>query len=197
MATLLDIGLIEVLIPLFVFLLVFALAMSVLLKTNLIENKTLAAVAAASIALLTTISMQMATLIRYIVPWFLLLLFVVFFMLAMFRFFGIEDKELWSIFGSIPIFVIILIIVLIGLSVVFEQVVSPYTPQEGPGGTVITPDITTDITTDFPNAEELKGTATNPRAEALRTITHPKILAALFMLIIAAGSIKFLVDKYE
>jgi len=193
MATLLDIGLIEVLIPLFVFLLVFALAMSVLLKTNLIENKTLAAVAAASIALLTTISMQMATLIRYIVPWFLLLLFVVFFMLAMFRFFGIEDKELWSIFGSIPIFVIILIIVLIGLSVVFEQVVSPYTPQEGPGGTVITPD----TTTEFPNAEELKGTATNPRAEALRTITHPKILAALFMLIIAAGSIKFLVDKYK
>ena len=84
----------------------------------------------------------------------------------------------WIVF----IFILILVIVVIGISVVFEASLSPY--QVGANAT----------------ASAVSGAVSgslNPRTEMIRTITHPRILGALFIMVTAASTIHFLTKKIE
>ena len=84
---------------------------------------------------------------------------------GMYRFFGIEDSKTWdNIGGPTLVFVIILIVILIALSTVFESQVSPYGDSSDTG----------------------------VKSQVLKTLTHPRLLGALFILIIASFSVRFL-----
>ena len=87
-------------------------------------------------------------------------------------------------------FIIILIIVIIGISIVFDTTLSPYQPSNPDSVAVMSAASGT-------NASVLEAKTTNARQQTIRTITNPRILGALFMLIIAAATMRYLVDKYS
>ena len=98
--------------------------------------------------------------------------------------FGVEEKEIWpTIGGHTVIYVIILLVVFMGLIAAFKSEVSPFAGERAADGT--------------PISEEEAAEGKNVQGEVLKTITHPRLLAALFILIVSAFTIKLLIDKVE
>src|SRR3989338_28553 len=178
MATLLDATLISFLMPLFVFLFIFVVIYALLTKTKLFGEKQVALnfLAAICIAAVAVFAGNLITLIGTVTPWIVFIIIILVFIFGMYKLFGVEDKEIWdSIGGKTLVYIIILIIVLVGLSIVFEPQISPYAPGE--------------------NATGIAGK--DVKSEVITTITHPRVLGALFILLVAAFTVKLLVDKVE
>ena len=178
MATLLDATLISFLMPLFVFLFIFVVIYALLTKTKLFGEKQVALnfLAAICIAAVAVFAGNLITLIGTVTPWIVFIIIILVFIFGMYKLFGVEDKEIWdAIGGKTLVYVIILIIVLVGLSIVFEPQISPYAPGE--------------------NATGIAGK--DVKSEVITTITHPRVLGALFILLVAAFTVKLLVDKVE
>jgi len=198
MATVLDTGVLNYFLPVFVFLFVFTAVFALLEKTKILgASKTLNVAAALSIAVMTLFTGSFVSLISIIVPWFIFLAVILFLVFMIFGFFSGESDftktigSTWKIFGQTPIFVIMLIIILVGISIVFDTTLSPYSVSSPEAVAVA-------ATTSGSNITELTTTgATNSREQTIKTLTHPRMLAALIMLIIAAASMRYLVDKYE
>lgn len=190
MATLLDTGLLSFFLPVFVFIFVFTLLFALLEKVKLFgENKTLNVAAALSVAAISLFTGQFVGLIAIIMPWIIFLLVVLFMIFAIFGFFNVKNEKIWDLFGHTPVFIMILIIVIVGISIVFDTTLSPYQPSNPDSVAVMSSASGT-------NASVLEAKTTNSRQQTIRTITNPRILGALFMLIIAATTMRYLVDKY-
>jgi len=199
MASIFDLGALEVFMPVFVFLFIFVVLYAILEKTKLFgENaRTLNVVAAFSLAIISIFTGKMVNLIAFITPWFALVFIIILLITTMFMFFsvkpikgvigkGIGEHSFWTLIGEMPVFVILLIIVFVGLTTVFESNVSPYKINDhgqmvDDGGNIVP-------------ANEIQQ---NPRSETVKALTHPRMLSALFMLILASVAVKFIVDKYE
>ena len=168
MATILDIGLLSLLSPIFVFLIVFVLIYGILLKTSLFpeDQKALKLIAAVSIAAVSVFAGAVTNLITVVTPWLVFLIFILVIFFLMFSFVGMKDtKEIWDTIGGPSLyFVLALIIIISGLAAVFEKDVSPF--GEDQGKTV--------------------------KSEVISTLTHPRMLGALFLLIVATFTIRFL-----
>ncbi len=180
MATLLDAGLLSYFMPLFVFLVIFILIYALLAKTKLFgDMPALNLLAAICIAAVAVFAGTITGVVITLTPWIVFMVFVLALLFGMFAFFGVENKEIWdTIGGKTPYFVIVLIIVLIAITQTFEKQVSPF---EDSNQTVVT-----------------AGTTAQPqnvRGEVIRTLTHPRLLAALFMLIVSAFAIRLITDK--
>jgi hypothetical protein len=192
MATILDASGLVFLLPVFVFILVFSIVFAILEVSKIFGegNRTLNVAAALSIAALSLFTGKFVALIAIIVPWIIFLAVVMFLLFAIFGFFDIGKERVWGLFGQMPIFILILIIVIIGLSMVFESSLSPYQQTNDTTSTAIIQATT---------GENISTSAevTNPREQTIKTLTNPRMLGAIFMLVIAAAAMRYLVDKYE
>lgn len=180
MATLLDTGLINFFLPVFVFLFIFVVLFALLSKTELLGKKQVAVnfVAAMCIAVVATFAGNLVKLVGFITPWLVFIILMLFIIFAMFKSFGVtDDKEIWSnIGGQTLIYIIVIIVILIGLSAVFESQITPY-DSEGGNGT--------------------EGSNQNVKGQVITTLTHPRLLGAIFLLLICAFTIMLLVNKIE
>lgn len=184
MATLLDATLISFLMPLFVFLFIFVVIYALLTKTKLFGEKQVALnfLAAICVAAVAVFAGNLITLIGSVTPWIVFIIVILVLIFGMYRMFGIEDKEIWTnIGGQTLVYVIILLIVLIGLTQVFEPQISPYSDGQEPG-TI---------------AKDSGLAGKNVKNEVITTLTHPRILGALFILLVSAFTVKLLVDRAE
>lgn len=193
MATVLDTSVLAFFLPVFVFIFVFTVIFALLEKTQLLgeKNKTLNVAAALSLAALSLFTGQFVGLVAIITPWIIFLFVVMFLLFALFGFFGVDKEKTWDLFGHTPIFVIILIIVIVGISVVFDSSLNPY----GTSPTQTSAEIM--AASSGTNVAVITANQTNTRSETIRTITNPRLLGAIFMLVIAAATMRYLGDKYK
>lgn len=177
MATVLDVGLFSFLLPFFVFVFTFVVLYALLSKTELLGKNqvVLNFVAAFCIAAVAVFTGSLIGVVRIVVPWLVFIIIILVLLFGMFKFFGTADKDIWStIGGQTVIYVLILIVILVALSQVFESDISPY---KAANGTIIQ--------------------QTQVKSEVIKTLTHPRLLGALFILITSAFTVKLLIDKVE
>jgi len=138
MATFLELGLLKHFIVIFPFLLVFVGTYAILTKVKILgEDKGINAIIAFAIASMFLFVQDAVTLLTVLTPWFILAIFVIFFMLLMFQFLGVDEKTIkekvmekeW---GS-PHWIIVAIVVIItiaGLSQVYGPRLAEVEEQE-------------------------------------------------------------------
>ena len=178
----LEFGLIKFLMPFFVFLLILVAMYAILIKTKLFgENAvTLNLIAAICIAAVATFAGSIITPLTTIIPWIVFIIIILGYIFALFGFFGVKDnEEIWdTIGGKTTISVIIIILIFVSLVMFYEPAVSPFGSKQ----TVVT----------LPGQENQ-----NVQSEVVKTITHPRVLGALFILIVSSFAIRLIVDKIE
>lgn len=168
MATLLDLGVLTYLTPLFTFLFILIISYAVLDKFKLLGNNFAPkAIAAFSIAMIFILSTRMLKIVNMATPWFILLIILGFFIVAMLMFMGIKQESITKAVGSGTVVWTILIVSLLLFIIIivqaFQDVQSPY--EEGDERTRTT--------------------------EGLRALVHPRLLGALFLLVITTFAIMF------
>ena len=170
MATFLDTGILQHFLPLFSLLFIFSLIYAIMQTTKLFgESKTVHLVVAFSISMIVLFSGQSLNFITFVTPWFVALIvgLVLFFMAV--TFLGVTKEKAWdAVGGHTVVFIIAIIIVLVGLSQVLGPVFSPF--QDQPGERTI-------------------------GKEILRTLFHPRLLGALFILIISAFAVSLIAKR--
>lgn len=189
MASLLDVAGLAFFLPVFVFILIFAILLALLEKTELFgkNQRVLNVTAAFTIAAIAVFAGKLTGLISEVIPWIVFLIVLLVLIFGMYKFFGMEKtEEIWALFGEPTPFILVMIIVIVGISVVFEGSLSPY----GEGTVTVTESDGTVVT------QPLEGSA-NPRSETIRTLSHPRILGALFILVVAASTVHYLTKKFE
>lgn len=181
MATVLDTTLISFLMPFFIFLFIFILIYGLLLKTKfLADNTALNLTAALCVAAVATFAGTILNPLKILIPWIVFIIVILVMLFGMFGFFGVDNEDIWdTIGGKTPYFVIIVLIVFISLVALYEPEVSPFSQ---PSGGII---------------ENHTPQGQNVQSEVVRTLTHPRLLGALFILIVASFSIRLIVDKIE
>lgn len=194
MATVLDTSLLNFFLPAFAFLFVWSICYAFLSTTKIFgaEAKYLNLVASFSVAAIAILSGDLVDFLGAITPWIMLVIVLMVFIFMIMLFFGAREpteaafKDIWPLMGKVPIFIIILIIALVGISSVYEETVSPYAVNEK--GEIV-PTSGTDSMLPGDVSEEK-----TPSSEAIKTLVHPRVLGALFMLIIAAITIQIIGD---
>ena len=196
MATFLDASLLGFLQPVFLFLLVLALSYALLLKVEALglnEKKGLALLAAVAIAaLFAFMSTEASGALATMIPWIVLAFVVMFLIVAIYQFVGVDQKQLLRLTGKTPIIGIILLIVTLVLVNTFDAMLSPYGTEE----TVEADGAITDGQIEVVDSTTSTVTKT-PQNEVLRTLTNSKVLGAVLLLVLMAATAKFLVDKIE
>ena len=171
MATLLDTGLLYHFLPLVTFLLIFSVVYIILENTDWLgKNKSLKFIAGVSIALVSLFAGGVVDLINYIVPWFV---FIFIFLMMLFlglTFLGIKKEVIWDNLSIWTVMVIAFLLLLIGITQVYGNLFTPYAAT---------------------NATQTIG------SETLKTIFHPRVLGAIFILIVASLSIRFIAPRLE
>jgi len=168
MATLLDLTILQYLTPLFTFLFILIISYAILDKFKLLgSNFAPKAIAAFSIAMIFIFSTRMVKIVNMATPWFILMIIFGFFIVAMLMFIGVKEESIFKTVksGSVvwPIIVVALIIFIIVIVNAFQDVQSPY--GEGDDRTRTT--------------------------EGLRALVHPRLLGALFLLLMTTYAIMF------
>lgn len=169
MATLLDLGILQYLTPLFTFLFIFVISYAMLDKFKLLgDHFAPKAVASLSIGMIFMFSARMVAIINIATPWFILMIFFGLFLIGMLMFIGIKEDAISKTVksGSVvwPIIVISLLIFIIVIINVFQDVQSPY-------------------------GEDEQKTRTT---EGINALVHPRLLGALFLLLMTTYAIMFI-----
>ncbi len=178
MATFLDVSLIKGFSFVFPFLFVWTVMYAILESRKVLgERRELHAVIAFVTAMIVAMAQPAVEIINTMTPWFIVLLMVFVLMIMFFKFFGIKDEEIASVFKNpdyswvtVTLVIISLIIFAAAAGKVFEEKWKIYV--SGP-------------VENIPS-----GTETGPGGvgeEAfLKTFFHPKVLGMMFIFIIAA-----------
>ena len=185
MASFLDVGLFGFFLPVFVFLFIFIILFAFLEKSKILGDgaKKVNIVAALSVAAISIFSGDLIKLITQTIPWIALLFIFLLLLFSLYLFFGEPYERVWDIIGYTPVALLVIGIILLGIVNVFEEEVSPF--AQGEGKVTVTQDgVTTTV-------------QKNPTNEALKTITHPRLLGAIFILVIGAAAMRLLSDKME
>ena len=175
MASILDtLSFVEFFLPVFGFLFILVIMYAVLDKFKLMgDNKWVKWIVAFSIALVFLFTKDALKFVNFITPWFVVLVVVSLFILSLFMFLGVKESELSSAMKTPTTYWTVLILILIllfsAIAVVFGDFFSPYKDQQG------------------------KDVAT----EGLKTFTHPRVLGALFLLVVSAFVVRFIAQWNE
>tara|TARA_Y100000034_G_scaffold135665_1_gene208530 strand:+ start:2143 stop:2673 length:531 start_codon:yes stop_codon:yes gene_type:complete len=169
MATLLDLTLLRGLAPLFTFLFILVISYAVLDKFKLLGNHFAPkAIASFSVAMIFIFSTRMLNIINLATPWFILMIIFGFFIVAMLMFLGVKQESVAKAVGGGTVVWVVLIISLIMFVIViiqaFQEVESPYNEDE-------------------------ERTRTS---EGLSALVHPRLLGALFLLVMSTFAIMFI-----
>ncbi|MFA4887475.1 MAG: hypothetical protein WC595_04635 [Candidatus Nanoarchaeia archaeon] len=184
--SLLDVGILSFFLPIFVFIFIFTILLALLEKSEILGKgqKLLNVAAAFSVAAISIFAGKLTSLVSVVIPWIVFIFVLLLLIFVIFGFFGVKDKDIWDLFGETTVFVVILVIVLVGITIVFETTLTPYSGGSGGDGTSVSLDGTV-------------AAGNNPQTETLKTLTHPRLLGALFTLIIAASTVSFLTRKLK
>jgi len=178
MATFLDIGLLEHFSIIFYLVFIFVLMYAILSVTKILgEDKNLNAMLAGSLALILALSGTTRDLISFVTPTFFVFIFFVFFTVLIYKFMGASDKDVTEIFSTKAgtkgfILVIVGIIILSSLGKIF-----------------FAGSIASDVNETAVNASSV---GTVGQSALTSTLTHPKVLGLILILIIAAYAMSFL-----
>jgi len=170
MATVLDVGVISYFSPVFTFLLVLAISYALLAKTKMLgDNVKINFTIAMAIGFIVLFSGGATKLVNFITPWFVVLFILIVLLFVILTFMGIENKEIYSkLGGTTGMIIIFLLVLVIAVANVFGDMFTPYasedelqqmTPQE------------------------------RTRVDTLRSMVSPRLLSAVFILIVAAVAI--------
>lgn len=181
MATVLDTNLIGFLLPLFSFLLVMVIIFAVMDKFKVAgENRAIHWAIAFCIAFIFLFSSDAVQFLNLLTPWFILLVVFGLFLVSFFVFLGVshgeisnamkEPKVYWAVIG------ISLLVFFIALGQVFGDVLG--------GKKTVVEDGKTRV---------IQGGT--PVTEGIRAVVHPRVLGALFLLIIAAFAIRLISEQ--
>lgn len=170
MATIMDVGILNHFVPIFVFILVFVIFYAILIKTHILgENKGLAALASFVVAFLFLVTRATTELIQIITPWFVVLIIVAMAFMLIFMFLGVKPEaiaEAVSHEGTVWMIIIILLVLLgLALTKVIGPSIAEITQGEG-------------------------ATGTGFMGSVGSIIFHPKMLGALFILLVASYAIR-------
>jgi hypothetical protein len=203
MATLLDVGLLEHFGIIFVVLLVFLILFGLLeyIKAFGEGKKGMHAMIALMIALLFLVSKLATNMVSFMVPWFMVAVIFIFFLLFMVRMFGVGEGDMVKLIKDSNvhpwIIIIAVLILLFALSNTFGQSLlekggggngggsttpADSTVNPGTGTGVISPDYTGTTSTATPSF------STN----FLNTIRNPKVLGLLFIFLVGTFALIFL-----
>ncbi len=171
MATVLDVGLLQYFLPAFIFLFITILSFAMLKKVLKDLDTKAIWVASICIGLIALFSGKVIQLIQFITPWYVVI-FVFLLLTFMSLMFWIPadskispETQILSAMGGVQTIVVIgILILVIGISQVFGNVFSPYDPT-GPASQTI-------------------------GGETLKTVFNPRVLGAIFILIIAAFAVQ-------
>jgi hypothetical protein len=192
MATFLDIGLLQHVNIIFPFILVWVVTYSILQWREVFgkNQQNMHAMIAAVVGFMTLFSPPVTAIIQYMSPWFAMLLIFSMFVILFLKFFGVSDKAITAAFETSPdarfLTYWILVISLIVLAGAFGKVFFAGESVYVGGNSLITPVITP--------ANYTAGDVATASGEAnfAATLFHPKVLGMLFIMIIAAFTIKLL-----
>ncbi len=168
MATFLDIGILEYFVPLFSFIFIFLIVYVLLQKTKILGGKSAVDfIISMVVTILVVLSSSAVELANFMSVWSVVVIVVLVFLFIMVSFWAGEGH------GGLPedmdikgiVFWVFIIILAIGLTKVFGPVLTPFAEGADPNRTI------------------------------LRTIFHPRIVGAIFLLIIIANIAKLLKFK--
>ncbi len=185
MATFLDVGIFEHFSSIFIFILIFVIVYGLLDKTNALGEgrRGLAAIIGFSIAVIVLFSPTVLGMVRFMVPWFVVLFLVIVLVLMAFRIFNAGDEDFRGVLTShneiVYWLVAVMIIIIIAAgSVTFGQ------------GLLEKRDSGTTTTT---TSEGSTSTASSNFGDNLsNTLTHPVVLGLILMFFVATFAIYFL-----
>ena len=190
MATLLDTSLLKFLLPLFSFLFVMVLVYAVMDKFSLVgNNKLIHWTIAFAIAFIFLFSSDAVRFLNLLTPWFILLIVFGLFIVSFFVFMGVDKDHIGKVVMRDPkVYWVIIgiggLVFFISMGVVFSDTVGP--EQGGPEGVDQIREGVTSI------GEEGGATRTG-----INAIVHPRVLGALFLLIIIALAIRLISEGYN
>jgi hypothetical protein len=186
-----DLTLLGFLLPIFTFLLVFALGYALILKTNILgekPNKVIALVVALSLGALATFAGRAHTILELAIPWMALLLVVGIIIFSFYGFLGVEEKRVWNMIGRPVIVLLVATIFIISIIMTYDDILG--SAGEGETKTVIDGGEAIDVVSD--------GGSGNKFADsAVAALVHPRVFGAIILLIIAAATAKLLADKIK
>ena len=166
MVTFLETGLLKYFTPIFVFLFVLVVLYALLQKTKILGGKpNLDGLAAIAVSVLVLFSTESIQIINLFTPWVVVIFVFLILLFLVMMSFGTKEEQVWPLIGGQkPIVIILILLLIIAVSQVFSSV---FNPQQG---------------TDGSNA----AWTTN----IVKSIFHPRVLGAIFILIVAAISVQ-------
>ena len=172
MATLLDTTVVSFLVPIFVFLLIFAAAYALLQKTGWFGGKKgFDAAIAFAVSILFAITPDATQFVTLFTPWMLVFAFVILAVFVLFMAMGVKEGDMVKNVAQDSTFITIVIIgVVILFLVALTQVFGPF--------------LLTNTEAGFWNATK-------------RALFHPRMLGAMFILAVSAFAIQFLASEYK
>lgn len=179
MATLIDVGLIEGILPIFSLIFIWVGVYAVLQKTNfLTESKSIHSIFATVVAIIVLATPELLKAILIMIPWFVVILVFLMLMILVYRFLGIGEGDIATVAkDSTTVYWVLIISVIIfiaALSNVFGQNLLEQNDAQ-----VIPINEGNQTSTATGNFDE------NVNA----TFFHPKFLGALFVLLVAVFTI--------
>ncbi len=180
MAAFLEIGLLEYFSIIFPAILIFVLVFALLQKIKILgDNKTINALVAVALAFIVLLSKNILSIINFAAPWFVIFIVFMVLLLTVFKLMGASDENIAGVIRTDKvvqwtIIAISLIIVVSAFANVYGQKLLPFTTKEvnvtetGETISVATPSFKTNVAAVF---------------------FHPKMLGAIFLLLVAVFTI--------
>jgi hypothetical protein len=192
MATFLDVSLFGFFSTIFTFILVWVVVYGIMEYRKILgEGKQgLHGLVALAVAVLVLASKFAINFVNFVTPWFLILALVVFFIIFVFRVFGVEMGDITQAGKNAHMWIIVfaIIILLFGFGAVFGQ----ETLQKGTGENQTISNGDDGDGTD--NGEESTDTGSYTE-NVYNTLFHPKVLGLVFLLAIGVIALVFLTTK--
>lgn len=184
MATILDTVLLDKFSIIFIWILIFAVVFALSESTKLIQNKVLTSIIAFCLATLAVLTPSLPKILSNFAPWVVVIAIFVLFMLMLTNFLGLPTKEIVLQLGGRGAIWWILTPLIIGLIFSFSQVfgqnlLNERTNSDGTVTTVSTGDTGSVTSSDHNDA-------------VLFTLTSPKVLGMILLLLIGLFAILFL-----
>ncbi len=166
MATFLDIGFLKGASDIFVWLLIFLVVYGAFEVSNLLKNRGLHALLALSITAVVIITGGGTNIVAAMAPWAVVIAVMLFFILALGQFAGLDSKQVLSIFGGRGIMWYIFIPLAIVLIVAWTQGASGQKTVVNEAGETVTIE--------------------QPQRGFMEVLTNPKVLGLIVVMLIAA-----------
>ncbi len=198
MATFIDVGLLENFGVVFVILLVFLILFGILEYTKAFGEgrRGLHAIISLVVALLFLVSNIATAMVKMMVPWFMVIVIFIFFVLLSVRMFGRTESDIRKLIGDPNVYPWLIIFVLLVLLLSLGNAFGQGLLERGEGAETPT-DISGGGTTSGTGLQPASPgttstTTTSFTTNLLNTIRHPKVLGMLFVFLVGMFALLFL-----